>query len=60
VGSDAVFAAVAQPLRLRPERLAGASAPAILVVGRRGGNLWARVEVSDALVRELVRLGAGF
>jgi hypothetical protein len=59
LGSDAVFAAVAQPLRLHPERAGGGSAPAIVVLGRRGGNLWARVEVSDALVRELVRLAAG-
>jgi hypothetical protein len=59
LGSDAVFAAVAQPLRLHGDRAAGGSAPAILVLGRRGGNLWGRVEVSDTLVRELVRLSAG-
>jgi hypothetical protein len=59
LGSDAAFAAVAQPLRLHPERAPGGSAPAIVVLGRRGGNLWVRVEISDTLVRELVRLGAG-
>jgi hypothetical protein len=59
LGSDAAFAAVVQPLRLHPERAPGGSAPAIVVLGRRGGNLWVRVEISDTLVRELVRLGAG-
>jgi hypothetical protein len=60
LGSDAVFAAVAQPMRLDPARAASRAAPAVLALGRRGGDLWARVEVSDALLRELIRLGAGF
>jgi hypothetical protein len=60
LGSDAVFVAVAEPLRLHAVRTAGGSAaPAVVAYGRRGGELWARVEVSDVLVRELVRLGAG-
>jgi hypothetical protein len=60
LGSDAVLAVVAQPLRLDPTRAASRAAPAVLALGRRGGALWARVDVSDALLRELVRLGAGF
>jgi hypothetical protein len=60
LGSDAAFTVVAQPLRLDPARAEAGSAPAVLAVGRRGSDLWARLEVSDPLLRELVRLGAGF
>jgi hypothetical protein len=59
LGSDAVFAAVAQPLRLHPARVPGGSAPAVVAFGKRGGDVWARVEVSDTLLRELVRSAAG-
>ena len=59
LGSDAAFALVAQPLRLDPARAEVGSAPAIVAVGRRGGDLWARLELADGLLRELVRLGAG-
>jgi hypothetical protein len=60
LGSDAAFSFVAQPLRLDPARAEAGSAPAVVAVGRRGGDLWARVEIADLLLRELVRLGAGF
>jgi hypothetical protein len=62
LGSDAAFSLVAQPLRLDPARgqEGAGSAPAVVAVGRRGGDLWARVEIADPLLRELVRLGAGF
>jgi hypothetical protein len=60
VGSDAAFALVAQPLRLDPARADGATAPAVVAIGRRGSNLWGRLDVSDVLLRELVHLNAGF
>jgi hypothetical protein len=60
LGSDAAFSLVAQPLRLDPARAEVGSAPAVIAVGRRGGDLWARLELADGLLRELVRLGAGF
>jgi len=60
LGSDAAFALVAQPLRLDPARAAAEPAPAVVAIGRRSGHLWARLDVSDVLLRELVRLGAGF
>ncbi len=59
LGSDVVFALVAEPLRLDVARAAAGSAPAVLAVGKRGGALWVRVQVADLLLRELVRLGSG-
>lgn len=59
LGADATFTLVAQPLRLDPSRGA-ASAPAVLAWGRRDGAVWAHADLADVLLRELVRLGAGF
>jgi hypothetical protein len=59
LGSDAVFALVVQPLRFDPVHADAASAPAVFAWGRRAGAAWARVEVADALVREVVHLTAG-
>lgn len=61
LGSDASFTAVAEPLRLDATRGASHEAAAALVFawGRRGGDAWARVDVADELLRELVRMKAG-
>jgi hypothetical protein len=59
IGSDAVFALVAQPFRFDPVHARAPSAPAVLAWGRRAGAAWARVEIADTLVREIMRLGAG-
>ncbi|HEX8794943.1 MAG TPA: hypothetical protein VF765_28550 [Polyangiaceae bacterium] len=68
LGSDASFTVVAEPLRLDATRAASArpagaenEAAAALVFGwgRRGGDAWARVDVADELLRELVRMKAG-
>jgi len=59
LGADATLAVYAQPLRLDAVRSAdGVSAPAVAGWGRKGGDAWLRVELADALVREVVRLGA--
>jgi hypothetical protein len=61
LGADVTFALLAQPLRLDPARGdAGGAAPTVLAWGRRDGSAWAHVDLADALIRELVRLGAGF
>jgi hypothetical protein len=59
LGTDAAFLLVAQPLRLDPARAEAGSAPAVVAIGRRSGDLWVRLEIGDLLLRELVRLGAG-
>jgi hypothetical protein len=61
LGADVTFAAIAEPLRFDPVRGAGDAglAPAVVAWGRRGGDLWLRVELGGTLVRELVRLKAG-
>jgi hypothetical protein len=61
IGSDASFAVYAQPLRFDPARSGGdaAPAPAVFAWGRKGGDAWARLDVADTLLRELVRLQAG-
>lgn len=60
LGDDATFTLLAQPLRLDPARADAASAPAVVAWGRRDGAVWAHVDLADVLLRELVRLGAGF
>jgi hypothetical protein len=61
IGSDATFAIYAQPLRFDPARSGGdaASSPAVLAWGRKGAEAWARLDLADTLLRELVRLQAG-
>ncbi|HEY8039972.1 MAG TPA: hypothetical protein VIF15_09275 [Polyangiaceae bacterium] len=58
LGATVTFALLAQPLRLDPGRPAQ-DAPALLAWGRREGDVWARLELADALLRELIRLEAG-
>src|SRR5690606_18167540 len=49
VGSDATTAIVTQPLRFDPKRANLPAAPLSLAVGRRGGEAFVRLDVSDAL-----------
>jgi hypothetical protein len=59
LGADASLAVYAQPLRLDAVRSAdAASAPAVAGWGRKGGDAWLRIELADALVREVVRWSA--
>jgi hypothetical protein len=59
VGDGVAFALWAEPLRFG--RLGGAAPEAPLVVagGVRSGSAWARVDLSDAILTEGVRLGGG-
>lgn len=68
LGSDASFTVVSEPLRLDATRSASArpataeneaAAALVFAWGRRGGDAWARVDVADELLRELVRMKAG-
>ena len=61
LGGDVVLALIARPLRFDPARASGDAglAPAVLALGRRGGDAWLRVELGGALLHELVRLKAG-
>lgn len=59
---DATFAVFARPLlfdaaRFGPE---AARAPAVFAWGRKDGGPWARVELADVVLRELLHLKAGF
>jgi hypothetical protein len=54
--TSAVFAVVAQPLKLDPVRSGNESAPVVLAWGRRGAQGWARADVSGVLLRELLRV----
>jgi hypothetical protein len=59
LGEAVTFALVAQPLRLDPARAGSssrASAPVVLGWGRKGTEAWARVEVADTVLGELLRL----
>lgn len=57
LGTDTTFALVAQPLALEQS---GAPAPLVFGWGRRGGNLWAHVELSDLLARAAMKRAGGF
>jgi hypothetical protein len=59
LGSDAALALIAEPLHIDPLRADSGPAPAVFALGRRGSDLWVRLEVADLLLREAVRLGAG-
>ncbi len=60
LGATVTFAAVAQPLKLDPARASSPAAPLVVAWGRRDQGAYLRLESSDALVRELVRMRAGF
>jgi len=57
--ANATFAIVLQPLRLDPARAGQAPAPLVYAWGRKGHDAWARVEIADALIREIVKLQSG-
>ncbi|MGH7296924.1 MAG: hypothetical protein ACRELB_18435, partial [Polyangiaceae bacterium] len=61
LGDSATFALFARPLLIDVARRGteAAAAPATLAVGRKGGDLWARIELADVLLRELLHLKAG-
>ena len=60
LGSDATLAVLARPLRINVARYgAASSAPAALAWGRRGDRAWARLELADVLLRELLHLQSG-
>ncbi len=54
------FAAVVQPLKLDPARANAAAAPAIVAWGKRAKGAYLRVEASDVLARELLKMRSGF
>jgi hypothetical protein len=57
LGSSTTFALLAQPLRLDAARAGDDSAPArpaILAWGKRDGDAWARVELADGLLKEII------
>jgi hypothetical protein len=60
LGQRATFVLLAEPLRFDPARSEpDATAPAIFAWGRKGDDAWARLELADVLLRELLRLKAG-
>jgi len=60
LGQRATFAVFAEPLRLDPTRgEPDAASPAVFSWGRKGEQAWARLELADVLLRELLRLKAG-
>jgi hypothetical protein len=60
LGQRATFAVFAEPLRLDPARgEPDAASPAVFAWGRKGDGVWARLELADLLLRELLRLKAG-
>jgi hypothetical protein len=62
LANRASFAVVVQPLRLEAAlggSPAAESAPLVVAWGRDGARAWARVEVADAVLRELLRQTAG-
>jgi hypothetical protein len=58
---DASFAVFARPLLFDPSRFGAdaARAPAVLAWGRKAGGPWARVELADLVLRELLHLKSG-
>ncbi|HEY8090620.1 MAG TPA: hypothetical protein VIF09_22315 [Polyangiaceae bacterium] len=61
LGETATFALFARPLAFDAARggTDAGAAPATFAVGRRGDDVWARVELADILLRELLHLEAG-
>jgi hypothetical protein len=53
------LAIAAQPLRLDPARASMPTAPLVLAWGRKGGALWGYADVSDLIVREVLRARMG-
>jgi hypothetical protein len=60
VGNDATTLLVLQPLRIDPARAPQPAAPLALAIGKRGGDAFVRLDVSDALLREAMRWQMGF
>jgi hypothetical protein len=61
IGGSATFALFSRPLMLDVARSGtqAGGAPATLAFGRKGGDVWARIELADVLLRELLHLKAG-
>jgi hypothetical protein len=60
LGQNASFAVVAEPLRFDATRSEPDSASAaVFAWGKKGELVWARLELADLLLRELLRLKAG-
>ncbi len=60
IGNDASTIVVGQPLRLDPKRASLPTSPLAIAVGKRGGEAFVRVEISDGLLREAARWRMGF
>ena len=61
LGRSATFVVFAEPLRLdATRREPDSSAPAVFAWGRKGDGAWARLELADVVLRELIRRKAGF
>ena len=60
VGDTASTIVIGQPLRLDPRRADPSAAPIAIALGRKGGDAVLRLDVSDALLRELSRTFLGF
>jgi hypothetical protein len=57
--TNASVVLVAQPLRLDPKRSALPAAPLVCAAGRAGADAWVRVQIADALLREMSKSQMG-
>jgi hypothetical protein len=57
--TNASLVLVAQPLRFDPKRAALPAAPLVCAAGRAGEAGWARVQIADALLREVSKSQMG-
>jgi len=59
LGANVTFAAVVQPLKVDLAKAAMPAAPLVVGWGKRGNQGWLHADVSDVLVRELLRSKMG-
>ncbi|AKV03539.1 hypothetical protein AKJ09_10202 [Labilithrix luteola] len=60
LGSEASTVVVVQPLRFDPTRANLPIAPVVFAVGRHGGDAFARLSLSNGVLREVARRQMGF
>ena len=60
VGNDVSTTLVLQPLRLDPKRAGLPIAPLAIGLGKKGSEVFVRLDIADALFREAVRSQMGF
>ena len=57
--ANATFVLVAQPSRMDPAKGSSPSASFLLAWGKKGREGWARVEIADLLLRDLMKSKMG-